>query len=557
MNLVQIQERLKDMPVPSLMQYANGGNPMVPPYLALAELKRRETMTQSAQAQQAMQQGQQPSVKEQVEQAAGLAGLQRQMQAQGMQNLMAQVRPQGVPENTPQPSRQPESEGVAGLPTGEMYNFRNGGIVAFAAGDLVESYPVLSVDEMRARYKQLLRANKPIEANEMLKQIKSKEPEEYRTISVPVAPMDEAPQRVQTPQPTQAGIVVPEQVARSTPEQYATAQSEFTNITPQEVLRQIMTISDPTERAAALNSLQRPTEKSTLAPAVTSPASTVVSAPAPQGLASIPGADEARDMLLAAMRKQATPESAAEQERKLAGLYGLDKQYGEDRTKRIQAMESERQKALEDRGMERLMRVMGGIAGRGLVGAGPAYLQSVETERAADEAFRKQMDELLGGVEEKRRAEQLAGMTRAQQEMNKQRELGLGAAEKVSDWQRRREDEMFKVQLEQQLKMMQPNEAMVLMNVVDDIRKRNPNMSLEDAVARGKEAMQGATPAVARERIDRQREADWNKIQSDILAKQNYAKQGITTFQQYKASLEDQPSVTAPANRPPLSSFKG
>ena len=35
MNLVQIQERLKDMPAQALMAYANGMNPDVPPYLAL------------------------------------------------------------------------------------------------------------------------------------------------------------------------------------------------------------------------------------------------------------------------------------------------------------------------------------------------------------------------------------------------------------------------------------------------------------------------------------------------------------------------------------------
>ena len=42
MNLVQIQERLKDMPLQAVMQYANGMNPEVPPYLALGELNRRK-----------------------------------------------------------------------------------------------------------------------------------------------------------------------------------------------------------------------------------------------------------------------------------------------------------------------------------------------------------------------------------------------------------------------------------------------------------------------------------------------------------------------------------
>jgi hypothetical protein len=40
MNLVQINERLKDMPEPLVRQYSNGMNPeMVPPYVALGELQ--------------------------------------------------------------------------------------------------------------------------------------------------------------------------------------------------------------------------------------------------------------------------------------------------------------------------------------------------------------------------------------------------------------------------------------------------------------------------------------------------------------------------------------
>ena len=69
MNLVQIQERLKDMPLQAVMQYANGMNPEVPPYLALGELNRRKKMEQSMQPAE-MPQG---TIKEQLEQEVGLA----------------------------------------------------------------------------------------------------------------------------------------------------------------------------------------------------------------------------------------------------------------------------------------------------------------------------------------------------------------------------------------------------------------------------------------------------------------------------------------------------
>jgi hypothetical protein len=38
MNLIQTQERLKDVPLQAVMQYVNGMNPEVPPYMALSEL---------------------------------------------------------------------------------------------------------------------------------------------------------------------------------------------------------------------------------------------------------------------------------------------------------------------------------------------------------------------------------------------------------------------------------------------------------------------------------------------------------------------------------------
>ena len=49
MNLIQTQDRLKDEPLQVVMSYANGGNPEVPPFLALSELQRRKRMSQSRQ----------------------------------------------------------------------------------------------------------------------------------------------------------------------------------------------------------------------------------------------------------------------------------------------------------------------------------------------------------------------------------------------------------------------------------------------------------------------------------------------------------------------------
>ena len=48
MNLIQIQEHLKDLPTQAIMAYANGQNPQVPPYMALGEMNSRKSMAQRA-----------------------------------------------------------------------------------------------------------------------------------------------------------------------------------------------------------------------------------------------------------------------------------------------------------------------------------------------------------------------------------------------------------------------------------------------------------------------------------------------------------------------------
>lgn len=99
LNLVQLQERLKDVPMQALMQYANGSNPQIPPFLALGELNRRKKMQETAAAEEAKQMAGAPSIKEQIEQATGLMALQgaRQRQAAqqqaGMQSRMDMPAP--------------------------------------------------------------------------------------------------------------------------------------------------------------------------------------------------------------------------------------------------------------------------------------------------------------------------------------------------------------------------------------------------------------------------------------------------------------------------------
>ena len=104
MNLIQIADDLKSLPdgpqtMQMLMQYANGMNPIVPPYLALGELKSREQRAKMQQQAQAPQ----GTVKDQIEQSAGLMALQQLRQQQAMQEMAQQgsampTIPQGIPQ---------------------------------------------------------------------------------------------------------------------------------------------------------------------------------------------------------------------------------------------------------------------------------------------------------------------------------------------------------------------------------------------------------------------------------------------------------------------------
>jgi hypothetical protein len=76
LNLVQLQDRLKDVPMQALMQYANGASPQVPPFIALGELNRRKKMQEAAAAEQAKEMEGAPTIKEQIEQQTGLMALQ-------------------------------------------------------------------------------------------------------------------------------------------------------------------------------------------------------------------------------------------------------------------------------------------------------------------------------------------------------------------------------------------------------------------------------------------------------------------------------------------------
>lgn len=140
MNLVKAQEYAQSLPLAELKKYADGLNPsMIPPWLATGEMQAKSKRAEMANNLQGAAQGQQPSIKEQIEQKAGLPGLQ-QAQQQGAPQPPAQPRPAmgPVPGGAPQPQPQPQPTAPTMMARGGLTQLQSniemagGGIVAFA-----------------------------------------------------------------------------------------------------------------------------------------------------------------------------------------------------------------------------------------------------------------------------------------------------------------------------------------------------------------------------------------------------------------------------------------
>jgi soluble lytic murein transglycosylase-like protein len=126
MNIAQLSEHLKDIPQGTLVGYAQNPNSVVPQFLALAEIQRRQQLQAPIQAPSSTvandvlaQANPQPVA--QIQQPMPQQGI-AQLPPQAMQPEMAQQ----LPENQP---------GVAQLPSRMApQGFAGGGIVAFAGG---------------------------------------------------------------------------------------------------------------------------------------------------------------------------------------------------------------------------------------------------------------------------------------------------------------------------------------------------------------------------------------------------------------------------------------
>jgi len=168
MNLIQQQNAAKDLPLQYLQQAVNGQNPNLTPWIATAELQRRTTMNQHMQNAQ----GPQPTVKDQVEQKAGLMATQAAQQAQAAQAQQNNPPPGPIPGEIPQPEPQPEEPVMAargGLMNAPVsFNFAHGGILGFADGGETANtnIPETYVDDQGVR--RFTATNQPVQAAQQM-----------------------------------------------------------------------------------------------------------------------------------------------------------------------------------------------------------------------------------------------------------------------------------------------------------------------------------------------------------------------------------------------------
>ena len=395
MNLVQINERLKDLPMQVVQQYANGMNPEVPPYLALGELQRRELSQKQMATAQGAQQGPQPSVKEQVEQKAGLMALQ-QMQQQQMAQQQAQPRgPMPAPAGVPQPQQQPEvmmaRGGLASIPVrSDMFEYAGGGIIAFQEGGQPKyETPYDRMNRENREAAERRRLEREQFNRELRDDPKQKEMLEAKREFDALSPSEKSSERGQRLKEFFRNVFTSAPAAVAQAPMDALPSKAVAPANPADFMGSpVPTTGLPAALTGATGATgQKP-------PAPPRPTAQAPAAMPPAAPAGLPGAaaamtpqDEVAKLSMEAVREKAkamTPEEAMAQEGKFASQYGLDKKFGEEERGLLALMKQRQAEFAKRRPMEELGATLRGF-GQGYGGA------SAAGERAGRETYEMDM----------------------------------------------------------------------------------------------------------------------------------------------------------------------
>lgn len=423
MNLVRAQELAKGMGPAQLQKFADGFAPdLIPPWLATGEIQAQMQRAQKMQAMQGGVQGPQPSVKEQIEQKAGLMGLQQAQQRMSQQQQMTQRPPPGpVPEGTPEPDMQPSQEmmmassgGLASVPV--RFNYDGGGIVAFTSGGDVDSARQ-AAKEAQAKVRTYGLAQR------------NKDPEGYQAAQDALAQAQKALSTVEAAyakEMSSAGADRPaigrQDVGGIKQLMAAAAPAAGDMIIPYGQSKATNVLANaPAPRPPAppmAQQIAKPVAPQ-MGPAQTQPPLNV----GVQGLPNIPGLSDpaAAAAVSTALKAPDQASLLSENEARLKAM-GVTGRGGEEQEARIQAARDLYEKSRPS-GLDDLIRVFGQAGQyKGLSGTGPAYTAMQTQKRAEDLKMQRDEMEMRNAVDVARRSEGIAGANKVGDTLSKLRD---------------------------------------------------------------------------------------------------------------------------------------
>lgn len=594
MNIVQIQSRVQELPnSPQTMQYLNaamnGQVTTVPPYIAAAELKRRETEGMMDQLAKGAAQAPTSTVKDQLQQKMGIMALMGQQQP---------PQPPQIPQPAP-PERQAQADGIDSLPIrDDMFTAAGGGIVAFSGekGSVVpEAQPDREPGESLEAYRQRLLALRDAYAQQQNERRRAQTPEDRRRA---FAEAEEAQQRGIA---ERGSPLMPRAVSSTPAAQKPMAAPEVSNAYPDETRRGAA--AGLKGITAALPSPRPP------APARVKPAPAAARPPVEAGISV---ADQAPGASPTALADALDMDPAMQRMKKLAEAqnpYGGPQESQEDYIKRVRQgilsqipggktpyetsearlKEIEARRAKEDteyaesnkgRQLDNLLTLISGM-GRGSFGnagvQGIEALQKVERSQREEDLKRKDMRdqqsmklmeiralndqaqyaEATGNVKEFERLKQEIKKLQneyalKQADLNKELAT-LGSTARGKDVEAKQAREKLRVESEDRAKERDKDIQVERIRVAGQAAARATGADdrvvkmAEDAFTRDPEA-QAIKKRLESSVNPAKRQADLDRLRE--IQAEKYRRFGIT--------LEGAPSPAPAAggNRPPLSSFQ-
>ena len=447
MNLVKAQKLAKGMPPEELKKFANGFAPdLIPPWLATGEIQAQMQREQQFKAMQGAAQGPMPSVKEQIEQKAGLMGLQQAQQQMAQQQQMGQRPPPGpVPEGTPEPDMQPTDEmmmaagGLANVPV--SFNYDGGGIVAFTSGGDVDSAREAAKEaQAKLRTYSLVQRNRDPEGYRAAQAAFEKAQSALAAVEAAYA-KEMATSGANRPATSRQDVGGLKQLMGLTPA--AAPASAKQPVTPGEAMGMPTEVGMPANTDVSTLRQPTPGQRPGLPQALPPQANKPVQAMGPtqaqpplnigvQGTPNIPGLNDPAAAAAVATALKAPDQASllTENQARLAAM-GVTGRGGEDQEARIQAARDLYEKSRPS-GLDDLIRVFGQAGQfKGLSGTGSAYTAMQAQKRAEDAKMQRDEMDMRNAVDVARRTEGIAGANKVGETLSKLRDTAASTGSSV------------------------------------------------------------------------------------------------------------------------------